>query len=158
MQNYTNNMDNFSCWFCLVNYTWFAIMVHKSGAFFIGRNFSFLTPGSHFFAQDGWRQLLVFKIHHRQKKTCSQIFFSFTVSILLSFRLVKAKSINENFLKIANFCQSFFFSRKIDFHCFSFCFFGFNFQPVQMMSFGGKMRRPFQSCSYELFQAGTFKV
>lgn len=36
-----------------------------------------------------------------------------------------------------------------------FCFY---FQPVQMMSFEGKMRRPFQSCSSELCQAGTFKV
>lgn len=44
----------------------------------------------------------------------------------------------------------------IIFGLFSFASFFFA-QPVQMMSFASKMTRPFQSYSYELFQAGTFK-
>lgn len=61
-------------------------------------------------------------------------------------------------MRICKFCQS-WLGGNFEFHCFS-GLFGFVFisQPVQMMSFGGKMTRPFRSYSFALFQAGTFKV
>lgn len=80
---------------------------------------------------------LVFKIHHR--------ITNLLISLSLS-RLVKAR-LNGNLFQFWPM-----FGGKINFHrvCLS--------QPVQMMLFEGKMRRPFQSYSYALCQAGTFKV
>lgn len=97
----TANMEISHCWFGLVNYTWFAIMVHKSGAFRIGRKLSFLSPHHEGFLALGWSrmELLVFKIHHRQKKACSLRFF---LSLSWFRRSVSQKQkVNGNFFKVA---------------------------------------------------------